>query len=107
MSPSRPLARLVAIAGGAFLLALAIFMRLREPDKAPDKDDENGTFAALIDPILADGQLRRFVAARAALAVTALAPAFIVMLTVASGRSALDELGPMVMASTAASVLAA
>lgn len=102
-----PLAGLVAIAGGAFFLASAIFMRLREPEKPPDKDDDSGTLAALIDPIQTDVQLRRFVAARAALAVTALAPPFIVMLTVASGRSALDDLGPMVMASTAASVLAA
>lgn len=102
-----PLAAMVAIAGGAFFLASAIFMRLREPDRTPDMDDDAGTFAALIDPILTDGQLRQFVAARAALAVTALAPPFIVMLTVASGRSALDDLGPMVMASTAASVLAA
>jgi hypothetical protein len=101
-----PLAAFIAIAGGAFLLASVIFMRLREPDRVPDTDDKTGTLAALIDPILTDGQLRLFVASRAALAVTALAPPFIVMLSAASGRSALDELGPMVMASTAASVLA-
>ena len=101
-----PLAALIAIAGGAFLLASVIFMRLREPDRTPDTDNDAGTFAALIDPIMTDGQLRLFVASRAALAVTALAPPFIVMLSAASGRSALDELGPMVMGSTAASVLA-
>ena len=49
---------------------------------------------------------KAFVASRAALAVTAFAPPFIVMLSAASGRSALDGLGPLVMASTAASVLA-
>lgn len=56
--------------------------------------------------MVTDGQLRLFVASRAALAVTALAPPFIVMLSTASGRTALDDLGPLVMASTAASVLA-
>ncbi|WP_397544258.1 hypothetical protein [Roseovarius salis] len=55
---------------------------------------------------MTDGQLRLFVASRAALAVTALAPPFIVMLSAASGRNALDQLGPLVMASTGASVLA-
>ena len=38
--------------------------------------------------------------------MTALAPPFIVLLSAASGRTALDQLGPLVMASTAASVLA-
>lgn len=101
-----PLAAIIALAGAAFLLASAIFMALREPDAEPDTEDDDGSLAALVRPIVTDGQLRRFVAARAALAVTALAPPFIVMLSAASGRSALDQLGPLVMASTAASVLA-
>ena len=101
-----PLAAIITLAGAAFLLASAIFMMLREPDKTPDIEDDDGSLAALVEPIVTDGQLRVFVASRAALAVTALAPPFIVMLSAASGRSALDQLGPLVMASTAASVLA-
>ena len=100
------LAAVIATAGAAFLLASLIFMTLREPDAAPQREDEVGSIEALIKPIVEDGQLRRFVAVRAALAVTALAPPFIVMFSAASGRSALDQLGPLMMASTAASVLA-
>lgn len=100
-----PLAAIVALAGIAFLLAAAVFLTLREPNSA-DAETGGNTLAALIEPLRADSQLRRFIAARAALAVTALAAPFIVMLSAASGRTALDQLGPLVMASTAASVLA-
>ena len=101
-----PLAAIIALAGAAFLLASAVFMSLREPEADTENEDDDGSFAALVRPIVSDGQLRLFVASRAALAVTALAPPFIVMLSAASGRNALDQLGPLVMASTAASVLA-
>lgn len=101
-----PLAAIIAVAGAAFLLASAVFMTLREPEGDTDTLDDDGSLAALIDPLLTDAQLRLFVGSRAALAVTALAPPFIVMLSAASGRTALDQLGPLVMASTAASVLA-
>jgi hypothetical protein len=99
-----PLAAIIVAAGTSFLLASLIFMILHEP-KA-DAEDTDDSLSALVQPILTDAQLRLFVAARAALAVTALAPPFIVMLSSASGRSALDDLGTLVMASTAASVLA-
>ncbi|HKK35630.1 MAG TPA: MFS transporter [Paracoccaceae bacterium] len=102
-----PLAAIVAAAGAAFLVAALIFMALREPaDDGEGSEDDDGSLAALVDPILTDAQLRLFVLSRAALAVTALAPPFIVMLSAASGRTALDQLGPLVMASTLASVLA-
>jgi hypothetical protein len=101
-----PLAAIIAVAGAAFLLASRVFMTLREPRADPEDTDDDGSLAALFQPIVTDAQLRLFVASRAALAVTALAPPFIVMLSAASGRSALDGLGPLVMASTAASVLA-
>lgn len=102
----KPLATIIAIAGAAFLVASLIFLKLREREGEAAGADDDGSLAALVDPILTDPQLRLFVAARAALTVTALAPPFIVMLSTASGRTALDELGPLVMASTAASVLA-
>jgi hypothetical protein len=101
-----PLAAIIAVAGAAFLLASLIFLSLREPATNTEGTHDDGSLATLVDPIFTDAQLRLFVASRAALAVTALAPPFIVMLTAASGRSALDDLGPLVMASTAASVLA-
>ena len=105
-APVAPLATIIAVAGAAFLLASLIFRTLREPHADVGDTDDDGSLAALVRPILTDAQLRVFVASRAALAVTALAPPFIVMLSAASGRSALDGLGPLVMASTAASVLA-
>jgi hypothetical protein len=101
-----PLAAIIAAGGAAFLLAGWVFMRLNEPEADAENPDDDGSLAALVKPMLIDAQLRRFVYARAALAVTALAPPFIVMLTTAEGRSALDQLGPLVMASTAASVVA-
>jgi len=102
------LAAIVAAAGVAFLLAALFFMTLREPREQTSEGDDadDDTLAGLVRPLFKDGQLRLFVASRAALAVTALAPPFIVMLSAASGRTALDQLGPLVMASTAASVLA-
>lgn len=101
-----PLAAIIAVAGAAYLVASVIFMRLSEPRADTVHAVRGGGPLALFEPILSDAQLRLFVTSRAALAVTALAPPYIVMLTTASGRTALDELGPLVMASTAASVLA-
>lgn len=101
-----PLAAILAVAGALFLIAAVVFLRLREPETTPNDDADESSISALIAPIRTDPQLRLFIYARAALAVTALAPPFIVMLSAASGRSALDDLGPLVMASTAASVLA-
>ena len=98
------LAGAVALAGVAFLLAGGLFLRLREPAHGDHSPQADG-IAALIRPLREDRQLQVFVAARAALTVTALAPPFIVMLSSAGGEGALDQLGPMVMASTAAAVL--
>lgn len=98
------LAGAVAVAGGAFVLAALVFMRLREPANGAEDAAEDG-IEALFRPLRDDRQLQIFIAARAALTVTALAPPFIVMLSSANGQGALDQLGPMVMASTAAAVV--
>lgn len=100
-----PLAAIVAIGGLGFLLASLLFTKL---DEAGDCENVESctSVQALIEPLASDKQLRLFIAARAALAVTALAPPFIIMLSATSDRTALDQLGPLVMASTSASVLA-
>ena len=98
------LAGAVAVAGFAFVLAGLMFLRLREPENGDEAQQREG-IGALFRPLREDRQLQIFVAARAALTVTALAPPFIVMLSSAGGEGALDQLGPMVMASTAAAVL--
>ncbi|PWR03634.1 MFS transporter [Meridianimarinicoccus roseus] len=100
------LAGAVALAGGALIVAGAVFSLLRETPREP-QDPEGTPLDALVQPLAEDGQLRLFIAARAALAVTALAPPFIVLLAQGTERSALDQLGPLVMAATAGSVLAA
>jgi len=96
----------VALAGLGLIAAGLLFTRLREPGRRPDPDDDPADLSALVAPILTDAHLRIFVAARAALAVTALAPPFLVLLSGQQGRGTLDELGPLVMAATAGSVLA-
>lgn len=98
------LAAAITIGGAAFLLAALLFLRLDEPENAGSHEDADG-LAALIKPLREDPQLQIFIAARAGLTVTALAPPFIIMLSSASGDNALDQLGPMVMASTAAAFL--
>jgi hypothetical protein len=110
---ARPsLAAAVALSGLAYLAASLLFLRLQEPDITPDQKDTS--LASLVTPLANDPQLQIFIAARAALTVTALAPPFIVMLSSASNtgassatNNALASLGPLVMASTAASVAAA
>ncbi len=99
------LAAAVALAGLAFLAASLLFLRLHEPATTPDPTDTG--LSALVAPLANDRQLQIFIAARAALTVTALAPPFIVMLSSAQSTSTLGGLGPLVMASTAASVAAA
>lgn len=98
------LATAVAIGGLAFVVAGLLFLRLDEPDNGADTSRPRA-LSALIRPLREDRQLQIFIAARAGLTVTALAPPFIIMLSSASGDSALDQLGPMVMASTAAAFL--
>ena len=102
-----PLAALVGLAGLAFLAAAAVFLRLREPSETPEDTQDGDGLSSLIAPILGDAQLRLFVGSRVALAVTALAPPFIVLLSASSAQASLGDLGPLVIASTAASVVAA
>lgn len=103
-----PLAVIISCAGLFFLSASWIFLRLDEPHDVDIRDgnDDESTIAALVAPLFKDGQLRLFVASRAALAVTALAPPFIVLLSTATGGTMLGDLGPLVIASMAASFLA-
>ncbi len=98
------LAAAVALGGAAFVVAGLLFLRLDEPEHGSDAAEPRD-LAAMVRPLRDDPQLQIFIAARAGLTVTALAPPFIIMLSTASGDSALDQLGPMVMASTAAAFL--
>jgi len=96
----------VAVAGAAWFAGALIFSRLGEPVEAP-KDTATGVFSAFLAPLFDDPQLRRFILARSLLTATALAPPFIVMLTTVGDENRLGHLGPLVLASAAASIASA
>lgn len=96
----------IALAGSLWLGAAALFLSLREEER-PAEEGGNG-LAALLTPLRDDPMLRRFIGARALLAATAFAPPFIVMLSgTESGGGSVGTLGPLMIASAAASILSA
>ncbi|MGF1502171.1 MAG: MFS transporter [Paracoccaceae bacterium] len=101
-------AGLVVVAGGCWLAAGALFLALPEAAEDPGAAPARTEWAALSRALVEDRQLGRFIAARALLAVTALAPPFLVLL---SGRAEtggeLGALGLLVIASALASILSA
>ncbi|MDO5658484.1 MAG: MFS transporter [Paracoccus sp. (in: a-proteobacteria)] len=97
------LSAMLAVAGLALIAGAVLFLRLDETPQANPAPDK---LAALWHPLRDNAELRLFIATRAALAATAFAPPFIVMLAAAEGRGALDQLGPLYLASTLAAVLA-
>lgn len=98
------LAAAIAVAGGLWLAAAALFLALREEEHQPVRRARG--LASLFGPLRQDPMLCRFIAARALLTGTALAPPFIVMLAGSgSGDSGgLGTLGPLMLASAAASI---
>ena len=96
------MAAAIAVAGLAWVTAALLFTRLDERDVAPE-DDETA-LARLAQP-LSDRQFRRFVVARALLTGTALAPPFLLLASASAEGDALDKLGPLMLASAAASIL--
>lgn len=94
----------IALGGMFWLVAAGLFLRLNE-DGGADAASGNFALQSLIAPLREDRQLRLFIIARALLTVTALAPPFIVMLSAQGQREALDQLGPLIIASAAASIL--
>ena len=98
----------VAVAGGLWLFAAAVFLGLEERER--DENSDGQDLASLVTPLRDDPMLRRFIGARALLAATAFAPPFIVMLSSgdgAEGEASLGTLGPLMIASAAASILSA
>lgn len=102
--PSKPgvLALAIAMAGATWLAAALLFARLDERKVRSDVDD--APISRLSQP-LSDHQFRRFVAARALLTGTALAPPFLLLASTAAEGDALQKLGPLMLASAAASIL--
>lgn len=98
------IAAVIAVAGGLWLVGAALFTTLPEEGDAATPQDRQ-SLSALFTPLWQDGQLARFVLARAFLTVTALAPPFIVALSAAQTQSGLGQLGPLVLASALAAIL--
>ena len=100
------IAAAVAVAGALWLAGAAVFLLLAE-EARQSGTAKGGAAEMLARPLLKDVQFRRFVATRALLTVTALAPPFLVMLSAEGEGRRLGYLGPLVLASAAASILSA
>ena len=100
------IAAAIAVAGALWLAGAGVFLLLVE--EARESGSVKGGAAELLaGPLREDSQFRRFVATRALLTVTALAPPFLVMLSAEGEGRRLGYLGPLVLASAAASILSA
>lgn len=102
--PRDPLAisAVIAVAGGLWVLAAFVFAQLDEPrdDGASDADV---SLSGLLDPLQEDSEFRNYIATRALLISTALAPPFLVMLGNTDGG--FGNLGLLVLASSIASIV--
>lgn len=97
----RAIALAIAAAGGLWLIGGMIFARLDEPAvDVPDTVDPTSGPRSLLRE---DRELRRYIAVRALLISTALAPPFIVMLSGDDGAR-FGHLGALMLASAAASI---
>ncbi|NND92661.1 MAG: MFS transporter [Granulosicoccus sp.] len=92
----------IMVAGVLWLIAAIVFATL---DESSDKSAESVdvSLAGLLQPLQEDGELRNYIATRALLISTALAPPFLVMLGSADG--AVGNLGLLVLASSMASIV--
>ena len=93
----------IAVAGVLWLLGAVTFSTLKEPrdDSASDADV---SIAGLMRPLREDPEFRYYIATRAQLISTALAPPFLVMLGSGNGDAGLGNLGLLVLASSIASI---
>ena len=108
------LATLLVAAALAWVLALAVYTRVREPEEDPEAasgsaDATAGSAGGWAGPawrlVRDDAAFRRFVLVRGLLLVSALAPPFLVSASADSGDAPLSGLGSFVVAAGLASVL--
>ncbi len=93
----------MALAGCMWLIGATTFSTLHEPtdDSASDADV---SVAGLMRPLREVAEFRYYIATRAQLISTALAPPFLVMLGSGNGDAGLGNLGLLVLASSIASI---
>lgn len=100
------LAWLLAIAAVLWVLALLVFLGIREPDEEPATAQETAGWAGRAVQLLRqDRAFRRFVLARSLLLVSALSPPFVVALAAQAGGGGLSGLGPFVIAQGVAGLI--
>lgn len=93
------LAVLLGAAAGAWVLALAVYAAVREPEGEPvEASDQEGWVTTSWRLLREDAPFRRFVWARGLLLVSALSPPFVVALAAQEGETSLAGLGPFVIA---------
>ena len=98
----------LASAGVFLIAAAAVFTGLREEPPKGLEQKERPRRLEIIETLRAHPQLRIFILARSLLTVTALAPPFILLAAGSGGFDAgLGELGPLLIASSLASILSA
>ena len=93
----------IAIAGGLWLLAAAVFATLDEPEAEVDTSDMRGV-SDLVEPLRQDSEFQSYVATRALLISTALSPPFLVMLGNTDGIG-VGNLGLLILASSIAAIV--
>ena len=91
----------LASAGGLWIFAAVLFTRLDEQPTDATKGDRR---KAVLQPLKEDPQLRIYIATRALLIATALAPPFLIVMSGREGQSTSD-LGVFVLSSAAATIL--
>ncbi len=100
------LAWLLGAAALAWIAALAVYARIREPvDDEPAPEPGEGWFGRTWTLLADDAPFRRFVIVRALLLVSALSPPFVVSLAAGQGGAGLSGLGPFVIASGLAGII--
>ncbi len=100
------LAWLLGAAALAWVVALAVYARVREPEGGEaDPDPGQGWVARSWGLLAHDRPFRRFVTVRALLLVSALSPPFVVSLAAQQGSAGLSGLGPFVIASGLAGII--
>jgi len=100
-----PLVVLIAVAATAWVFASLLFSTIDEPSGDEGSDEEIGITAAL-RLLHTDPPFRRFVIARALLLVSALSPPFVVTIAAARVGASVAQLGPFVIATGLASLVA-
>lgn len=93
----------IALAGCLWLAAAATFSTLKE-ERDTSASDADVSLAGLMRPLKDDAGFRYYIAARAQLISTALAPPFLVMLGSGNSDTEFGNLGLLVLASSIASI---